>query len=258
MLEKLPGERESRTARSTDSRDERNDDTLRNIDVRNRAQLTTSRDSRLERREVGSERRERMNRLNLAREARESRVQAARDLSSARRSERRTLVDSRRSSEGRSTVSVSPNREQVRADRRQTEQRIDRQRLVDSNRLQRTRATGPAIGARLSREQRLTDRTHLSLALPRTRSLNDARRSRVVDPDLARLSDSAARLSRVPSANARLFASRAKIPGVPGILNQEHSIKDGLTFDVIRQAIVIGLCAVYGLSMFHGKRSFIR
>ena len=169
---------------------------------------------------------------------------------------------------------MSSNREQVRADRRQAEQRIDRrdldsrrsirQRLVDANRLQRTRATErPANAAgRLSREQRLTDRIHLlPLALPRSRSLNDVGRSRVIDPDLARLSDSAARLlsSRVvPSGNARLFASRAKIPGVAagGILNQEqHSIKDGLTLKVIRQAIVIGLCAVYSLSMFQGKRS---
>ncbi|PBC27738.1 MOXD1-like protein [Apis cerana cerana] len=155
---------------STDFRRERNDRSLRDADRRNRMQLTIRRDSRLEQnrrsltgleqraddrvsrldRRVDArtnerrdsirslkrfgdemERRERNNRLNLARERRESRLdirapeRVIRD-SRDRSSERRMLVDSKRNSERRSTSVKSRNREEIKADRRLTEERANR------------------------------------------------------------------------------------------------------------------------------------
>ncbi|XP_076241711.1 uncharacterized protein LOC143183846 [Calliopsis andreniformis] len=226
------------------------------------------------------EQRERLDRLNLARESRDSRIRLARiseasrrdleqrrtrNLSNDRRSERRALVNSNRSSERRSTVLDSLNREEVRADRRVMQERINRQGLdsslrqrLDISRLQRTRATIPASDRTIQREQRLTDRTRVPLAASRGRTLIDTRRSRSVD--LARFSDKDldTQLFRasVVSPNTRLF-TRARILDVPSFTRQKNFMKDDLTLEVIRQAFIIGLCAIYGLSMFSGKRSFI-
>ncbi|XP_017885002.1 trichohyalin [Ceratina calcarata] len=153
-------------------------------------------------------------------------------------------------------------------ERRITEQRADR-RDLDSRRLQRldirlkqSRVFNLASKDIRSnqREQRLAVR---NADIKRVRSTeNDSRFQKEL------INESLLRRHR-DSGIARLLAAREKLIrnndftrvdalSSADILKGKNPISNVLTFEVIRQAIVVGLCTMYGLSIFYGKRSFIR
>ncbi|XP_043507489.1 trichohyalin-like isoform X2 [Frieseomelitta varia] len=170
------------------------------------------------------------------------------------------------------------------------EQRIDRQDLT----LRRFDTRSQRIGATLTRlannirssqkEQRFAERI-------RDKFANDIRRSRSAEREHIRSVDRDSRSRRQPiedttflrgqrsqQRNFRIpvnaptlavrekglthsndFIPRMKILGTANFLKRENSMNlNTLTFETIRQALIIGLCTMYGLSIFYGKRSFIR
>ncbi|KOC68651.1 MOXD1 like protein 1 [Habropoda laboriosa] len=177
-----------------------------------------------------------------------------------------------------------------RLDRRDLDSRRSLRQRLEVNRLQRTRSmpTLLANNVRSShKEQNLADGIRAPVLSSRDRSLNDAKRSRSMDRESVRSSDKRsqrdvsedsslrrqARSSRLPvqQRNTRSLASREKVLtrtndfaprmktfAIPDFVKKENSTQYVLTFEVIRQALVIGLCTMYGLSIFYGKRSFIR
>ncbi|XP_053997166.1 uncharacterized protein LOC128886373 [Hylaeus anthracinus] len=205
---------------------------------------------------------------------------------SDRRLEREQLVNTRRFS--RATVLESLSRADVRSNRRLLEEKLERRALGSNslrqgfnvNRLRQARAIILTNDLRSNqRKQRLTERTRATL---RSRFQSDVKRSRFVDLELTRFADKASRSylnlkdsmdlyslrkqvtsSHVPgiSANNRSSASRetisSSINNALDYLEEKSFIKNALSFEIIRQALVIGLCTLYGLSIFQGKRSFI-
>ncbi|XP_053974725.1 uncharacterized protein LOC128874233 isoform X2 [Hylaeus volcanicus] len=206
---------------------------------------------------------------------------------SDRRLEREQLVNTRRFS--RATVLESLSRADVRSNRRLLEEKLERRALGSNslrqgfniNRLRQARAIILTNDLRSNqRRQRLTERTRATL---RSRLQSDVKRSRFVDLELTRFADKASRSylnlkdsmdlyslrkqvtsSHVPgiSANNRSSASRetisSSINNALDYLEEKSFIKNALSFEIIRQALVIGLCTLYSLSIFQGKRSFIR
>uniref|UniRef100_V9IJ31 Trichohyalin n=1 Tax=Apis cerana TaxID=7461 RepID=V9IJ31_APICE len=171
--------------------------------------------------------------------------------------------------------------------KRSTRQRVDGQRSTTPTLL-------PNDIRSNQKEQRDAERVRGVLIFSRDRSLNDIKRSRSVDREYVRSTDRDSRSrrqsnsrdlsedstflrrhirssrlpiqernSRIP-VNTRSLAMRDKVlthnneyvprMGVTEFLKQESHV----SFDIIRQAFVIGLCTMYGLSIFYGKRSFIR
>ncbi|XP_076621778.1 uncharacterized protein LOC143342133 isoform X2 [Colletes latitarsis] len=199
--------------------------------------------------------------------------------SNDRRLERRQLVDSKRYSEA--TVLEHLNNQKIETER-------SRQRS-NVNRLQRTRSAILTNDPRSNqREQRLTEKTRVLLTTLRSKPLNDMKRSRLANQRLIRFSDKGSRIfsnlkdsvdsntqkyvksSRVStiSDNDRSFATRESLLSrinayrtttvdIPNYLKEENSMKYALTFEVLQQALVIGLCALYSLSIFRGKQSFV-
>ena len=182
---------------------------------------------------------------------------------------------------------------ELRTDRRDLNSKRSTRQRVDIDGQRRTSNTLRANDIRTNqKEQRDTERAVLIFS--RDRSLNDIKRSRSVDREYVRSVDRDSRSrrqsnsrdlsedstfirrrirssrlqernSRIP-VNTRSLAMRDKVlthnnneyvPGMGGteFLKQESHV---ISFDIIRQAFVIGLCTMYGLSIFYGKRSFIR
>ncbi|XP_076182196.1 uncharacterized protein LOC143154187 [Ptiloglossa arizonensis] len=237
-------------------------------------------------------RRERTNRLYLASESRSPLTRLS-DIRT-RNVDQRRVRDSSADQKSGATVFEPVNHQQIRTNGRFSEQRFDRQALdskslrqrVNINRLQQTRAT-----ISNQREQRLTDKIRVPLVTIRSRTLSDMKRSHLVDLELIRFSNKDSRSylnvkdsvnsnslrkhvrsSHVPTASSNnpLFAPRERISSrindvayrtktvdFPDYLKEENSMNNALIFEVVRQALVIGLCAMYGLSIFYGKRSFI-
>ncbi|XP_029050643.2 peptidyl-prolyl cis-trans isomerase G-like [Osmia bicornis bicornis] len=147
--------------------------------------------------------------------------------------------------------------------RHRTEERLDRrnfdsrrlilQRYDDANRVQRTRSM-PQISLRFSeKEDRLTDQIPVtdnnfpSYSIQRTTSSDDSTAFR-----------SHARSSREKLLNRNNgILSRTNLFAASDILKQKNSMKYALTFEIIRQALVVALCIIYSLSLFRGKRGSI-
>nr|XP_034191801.1 trichohyalin-like isoform X2 [Osmia lignaria] len=166
--------------------------------------------------------------------------------------------------------------EQQRSDRRRhrrlPEHEFVGQRYDDANRLQRTRSM-PRLSLRFSqKEDRLTDQIRVtdndfpSYSIQRTTSSDDsaafrshARSSRVQlggssqHPINNRFSESREKLLNRNNG----ILSRANLFTASDILKQKNSMKYALTFEIIRQALVVALCIMYSLSLFRGKRGSI-
>ncbi|XP_043252418.1 zinc finger CCCH domain-containing protein 13-like [Colletes gigas] len=211
----------------------------------------TDRHSRL----VSSERRDRTSRLYITSESvapsmssltdNHNLARRVRHSSSDRRDrslDRRQLVDSKRSSEA--TALEHRNDRRIEAERSQKRSNL--------NRLHRSSATILNDPRSNQREQRLTEKTL------RSKPLNDMKRSRLVQR--LSFSDKGARifsnLKDSVDLNAEKYVKSSRV-NIPSYSKEENSVKYAFTFDVLRQALVIGLCALYSLSIFRGKQSFV-
>lgn len=156
-----------------------------------------------------------------------------------------------------------------RFNQRSMEHRFDRrfilQRYDDLNRA-RTRSM-PQHSQRFSqKEDRLTDNDDSqSYSIQRTTPSDDsaafrshARSSRV------QLRSSHSINNRFLESREKLFnrnndiLSRTNLFAASDILKEKNSMKYALTFEIIRQALVVALCIMYSLSLFRGKRSIVR